>query len=181
MPSIAGQAAACQSSGIPTASRSYTAVPNELLDAFVDWELSRLDLCVYLVLLRFRWRGDPFPRIKLLGERVGASESSVKRSLHTLESVGLVEVEERIAEHRGHTSNIYHLRLVAALEPSSGAALTEVGSRANGGGFTGGPGVKKKPGPENPIRRNQTDRWRPQPARSSGELMISRYGRVERG
>lgn len=114
MGSLSRVAVACQPPEIPRTSKSYTAVPNELLDSWRDWGLRPIEVLVYAALLRRKWSTtDPFPSIKTLCRDVGASVSTVQRAISMMENLGLITVEPRIGEHGGIVSNTYHLHLVA--------------------------------------------------------------------
>lgn len=165
MGSLSRTAAACQPPSLPAASRSFTAVPNELLDHLVDWELTHLDLALYLTLLRYRWRDgqDPIPWVATLSDRLGVSGRTIQRAMRRLEDAGLVEIEARFTAVGDHTSNVYHPLLVADVATS--------GSGRHEGGDTGDTtpdvtGVAPKKNTrvrKNPDGRTSTDRLRPSP------------------
>jgi hypothetical protein len=105
----------------------FAAIPEWVL---FDVRLQAVDVRVFGALARAVGRkGDAWPGIDRIGERVGISPATVRRSLKRLGAVGAVFVEARFAPDGRQTSNLYCL---AGDSPLAGGRVSPV---------TGGEGV----------------------------------------
>jgi hypothetical protein len=76
--------------------------------------------------------------IKEIGDRLGASETTVKDYLRDFETLGIVRVERRMVEERVNTANTYYL--LTAPERGGGSA-----ERPTGAAETESPGAPQRP------------------------------------
>lgn len=90
--------------GSGVASRGFAQIPNYLLNLnqYVDEDakLSPLELLLLLQLVGSWWKKDqlPFPSMKLLAVRCGASERQVLRAINRLVDLNLIERKKRRAK-----------------------------------------------------------------------------------
>jgi DNA-binding transcriptional ArsR family regulator len=132
MASIQGPAAACPDPA-SIRSRSFTMVPNELLDNLVVWCLTPFEGYLYIVLLKRRWHGvDPYPRIKTLASELGCSVSTIQRALKRLAEAGLLTTEPRPDGQGGILSNTYHLHLLPPVTEGTGSQRGQGSGRRAG-------------------------------------------------
>lgn len=111
--------------GRDVAGRGFAQIPNYLLllNTFVDKEdrLSPLELLLLIELIGSWWKKDelPFPSIRTLAIRCGASERQVARAMKRLEEVPLIRRQKRRTKGL-ISSNSYDLApLVEMLEEVS--------------------------------------------------------------
>lgn len=105
--------------GEPVARRGFAQVPNYLLhlNQFLDrpQRLGALELLVLIQLVATWWKKDelPFPSMKTLALRSGASERQIQRTVNRLEELGLIQ---RVKRGEGlMSSNAYDLRPLVEL------------------------------------------------------------------
>jgi hypothetical protein len=118
---VNGRAVAHDDAGRATAKSVYrfARIPEWIL---LHPDLDAVDVRVFGVLDRFDGR-DCIPSLKRIGERIGKSSDSVRRSLKRLEAIHAIVVEARFTEGR-QTSNRYYLAGDAPLPPHPGTAAT---------------------------------------------------------
>ena len=77
---------------VTTADTGFTAVPDVLIKSQAQLDLSSTEMVVLLNILLHWWRDDdwPFPRISVIGERMGTSRRTVERAVRSLQAKGLV-------------------------------------------------------------------------------------------
>ncbi len=70
----------------------FVQLPDALIRYQAELQLSPMELCVLLHVLRFWWRADeyPHPPISLLAREIGVSRRTVERAVVSLERKGLV-------------------------------------------------------------------------------------------
>lgn len=87
---------------VTTAETGFTAVPDVLIRSQGQLELSSTEMVVLLNILMHWWRDDdwPFPRISVIGKRMGTSRRTVERAVRSLQAKGLVV--HRRSDSAGH-------------------------------------------------------------------------------
>jgi GntR family transcriptional regulator len=102
-------------------------------------------VAVYHALNRFadRQTGICWPKIKTIGARILLSESSVKRALHTLKTVGLITIDPRWSDDGDRTSNLFTLIPLATVakrqQAAADAAASPAAPATEGGGVSANP------------------------------------------
>jgi GntR family transcriptional regulator len=102
-------------------------------------------VAVYHALNRFadRQTGICWPKIKTIGARLRLSESSVKRALLILKTVGLITIDPRWSDDGDRTSNLFTLIPLATIAKRQQASATVEESPTapvmDGGGVTQNP------------------------------------------
>lgn len=85
--------------GAVVAQRGFSQIPNVLLtlNQFADPKLSPLELLILIELSGMWWKKDelPYPSMKTLAARCGASERQVARAIKNLEGIPLLTREKR--------------------------------------------------------------------------------------
>lgn len=100
----------------------WTGVPNMLIESQQALELKPLDMNILFILLKHWWEPDkhPFPSKKTIGEITGKDESTVRRSVASMESKDLIKRVKRLKKSGGQDSNGYDLSgLVTKLQELS--------------------------------------------------------------
>ena len=99
-------------------------------------------VAVYHALNRFadRQTGVCWPKMKTIGANILLSESSVKRALHLLKTVGLITIDPRWDTDRDQTSNRYTLiPLATVANHHQETAAVPAANGADGGGSSRDP------------------------------------------
>lgn len=80
-----------------TTQGGFTAIPNTLLKAQAELELTGNDMMVLLNLIMHWWQSDefPFPRTTTISKRTGLKLRTVQRSMNRLQKLGYIERERR--------------------------------------------------------------------------------------
>lgn len=130
--------------GSSVAQRGFSQIPNSLLllNQFADPKLSPLELLLLIELSGMWWKRDepPYPSMKTLAIRCGASERQVARAIKRLEEIPLLTREKRRSKGIIST-NAYNLTpLAEALEVVAKAFPTKFprkSVRGEGGSYEG--------------------------------------------
>ena len=95
------------------AENGFTAVPALFLSYYHELKVSSSEAMLVIHLLSFKWdEKNPFPRVALIAERMGMTETAVRQHARSLEKKGLIQRIPRIG-----TSNEFDLTpLFAKLE-----------------------------------------------------------------
>lgn len=95
--------------------QGYTLIPNTLLDNYANIGMTPGELAVVIMLLRYSFGSrKPYPSVRTLAQRTGASERTVKRQLKRMKIMGYLAVYKRYLTDNGtrprRTSNVYSLK-----------------------------------------------------------------------
>ena len=125
---------------------------NAIIDDYGP-KIGAYGVAVYHALNRFadRQTGVCWPKIKTIGARLRLSESSVKRALLILKSVGVITIDPRWSEDGDRTSNLFTLIPLATVAERTQSTPIVADAPAepvpDGGG-----GVTQNPPPMSPER-----------------------------
>lgn len=115
--------------GEVVAQRGFSQIPNVLLtlNQFADPKLSPLELLILIELSGMWWKKNepPYPSMKTLAARCGASERQIARAIKKLESIPLLAREKRRSKGIISTNAYNLLPLADALEEVAKAFPTK--------------------------------------------------------
>lgn len=163
-------------SASPCPDGRYTKVPN-VLHALVA---SPREYQLVALLLSYRWfpSSPIIPSTKTLGETMGCSQRTIRRTVAALEHRGYIRREERRAQDNRQMSNQYILTgaLLAAVTACDAADVQ--GERQPWQGRRTRVASERYSGKQYEAKQKQSMGRYTMPPRS-GSLLVSRYGPVE--
>lgn len=97
--------------GSETINNGWTGVPNALLERQQHLKINSVELNVLLILMKYWWEPGthPYPSKSAIGEMIGRGESTVRKTLASLEDKGFLTRDYRFREKGGQTSTNYVL------------------------------------------------------------------------
>lgn len=116
----------------PLMAAGWTAIPSVIVERQKALGLDALDMNILLHLSVYWWTPDnkPHPAKGTIAEAVGVEPRTVQRRIAALESVGLIQREQRRLKGKGSKTNLYHFDgLIAAALPFAKEKLAERAER----------------------------------------------------
>jgi DNA-binding transcriptional MocR family regulator len=150
----------------------FTQLPDSLLGALTPREHQLVH-----ALLSYRWTPDAaiYPSVRTLARQLGCSDRTVQRAAHALEARGYLIIEARYRDDQGQTSNVYRPGpLLVALLPPGGDSPVAAPRHGHHPPVTRVASERDSGKPYQTKQKQSTRRYQP------GDLMVSRYGRVQR-
>lgn len=92
-------------------SAGWTVIPSIIIEEQHTMGLDNVDLVILLNLAMHWWDANrpPFPRKRILADRMHLSESTIRRHTQKLEKLGLIKRVARFVDDERQTSNEYKL------------------------------------------------------------------------
>ncbi|WP_272575092.1 helix-turn-helix domain-containing protein [Providencia sp. PROV247] len=108
--------------GKETMQQGFAAIPNILIEKQRELQITPIEMNILLILLKYWWEKDkyPYPSKSVISDYIDKEESTVRRTIKSLEGKGLLNREKRFQKQGGQTSNQYDLEpLVTKLKELS--------------------------------------------------------------
>jgi hypothetical protein len=84
----------------------FTAIPNAVLDHYVELGISASEMLFIIHVWQFWWRlRDPYPSLATIAARMGVQHRQAQRYAEGLRNKGFLRTEQRFVEGRGQLSN----------------------------------------------------------------------------